>query len=122
MRVTRIFADENGESHFEEVDVPLADGGSIGRVSDTMPATGIILRETDGTYDYSWHNPPQRRYVIMLRGRVEMTVSDGESRVFVPGEIVLLEDTTGRGHRSRALDGTPRETVFVTLDESVDAG
>jgi hypothetical protein len=30
--------------------------------------------------------------------------------------VLLAEDTTGRGHISRALDSEPRRSIFVALD------
>jgi hypothetical protein len=47
-----------------------------------------------------------------LAGQVEGETSDGERRVIGPGTIVLLEDTTGRGHRSRVL-GTEHVVIGV---------
>jgi uncharacterized cupin superfamily protein len=52
----------------------------------------------------------------MLDGSVEITAGDGEKRIFNTGDIVLAEDTLGRGHRSRAVDGKPRKSLFILLD------
>jgi uncharacterized cupin superfamily protein len=76
---------------------------------------GIIFRETDGDYNYTWHNAPCRQFVLMLQGSVEIEVSTGTRRTFYSGDILLVEDTTGRGHVSRAVNGQPRKSVFVTL-------
>jgi hypothetical protein len=54
--------------------------------------------------------------VINLDAAVELTTGDGTRRILAPGEILLAEDTTGRGHRSRAVSGAPRRSLFVTLD------
>ena len=62
------------------------------------------------------HNAPRRQYVINLDAAVVIEVGDGTKRVLGQGEILLAEDTTGRGHRSRAVDGKPRRSIFVTLD------
>lgn len=45
-----------------------------------------------------------------------MEASDGETRRFGPGAIVLLEDVTGKGHVTRILAGELR-CVFVQLPE-----
>jgi len=52
----------------------------------------------------------------LIHRAVKVTASDGESRVIGPGEILLVEDTSGKGHISRAVDGKFRHSVFVTLD------
>jgi len=47
---------------------------------------------------------------------VRITVSDGETREIGPGEILLVEDVSGKGHISQAIAGQMRHSVFVTLD------
>jgi hypothetical protein len=43
MRITRVWEDAEGVSHFEEVEVPLQEGGEIGRLSELQPATGVAV-------------------------------------------------------------------------------
>lgn len=113
--VTRIYSDENGDSHFEQILVPMKDAGDIGALSATQPVTGIIFREVEPSYDYDFHNAPQKQYIILLDGGIEIETSLGEIRIFDPGEILLVEDTTGKGHRTRNLRPEKRRSVFVTL-------
>ncbi len=116
MQVTKIFTGEDGKSHFAVIDIPLTDGGEIGRLSAFIPTSGLVLRETGAEYDYTWHNAPRRQFVFMLKGGVEIEVGDGEVRRLLPGEVLLVEDTTGQGHRSRSIDHQARVSAFVTLD------
>jgi hypothetical protein len=116
MRITRLFTGPDGESHFQDIEVPLGEEGVAGRLSEPVPATGIVFRETSGDYDYDWHNAPRRQYVIMLDGAVEIEVGDGTKRRLGTGDILLAEDTTGRGHISRAVGGRPRKSILVTLE------
>jgi len=116
MKITRIYPDTDGETHFEDIDILLEDSGNIGMTSRLQNASGIIFRETSGDYDYPWHNAPRRQFVIILGGEVDFTVSDGETRRFGGGDVVLLEDTTGKGHYSKAVHGQPRKSIFITLD------
>lgn len=120
MRVTRIATGAGGESHFEEIDVPLRDSGEIGRLSDPVAARSVIFRENDPDYDYDWHPAPQRQLIVLLDGEIEIEVGNGEIRRFSGGDILLVEDTTGRGHRTRALDGGKRHSLFIPLDESAE--
>ncbi|MFH5831022.1 hypothetical protein ACG2F4_07535 [Halalkalibaculum sp. DA3122] len=117
MQITRLYSGEDGESHFEDIEISLEDAGDIGRLSEREDATGIVFRETGPDYDYDWHNAPRRQYIIMLDGAVDVEISDGTVRRFGTGDVLLAEDTTGRGHKSRAVDNKPRKSVFVTLDE-----
>jgi len=117
VRVTRIYTGDDGESHFEDVDIALLDRGAVGALSEPIPARSVVLRETDGDYDLGWHNAPRRQFVVMLSGgSVELEVGDGTVRRLGRGDILLAEDTTGRGHQSRAVDGVPRVSLFIELD------
>lgn len=116
MKITRLYTGSDGETHFEDIDVPLESTGDVDRRSELMKATGILFRETDGAYNIDWHNAPRRQFVITLEGEGEVVVGDGTKRQFGPGDIFLAEDTTGRGHISRAVNNRPRKTIFVTLD------
>lgn len=116
MIITRIYADADGESHFGEMDIGLLDSGPLGRLSRKLPVKSIIFRENDGDYDYDWHHAPGRQYIILLDGEIEIEVSGGEKRTFRGGDVILVEDVTGQGHRTRTTDGRPRRSLFVTLD------
>ncbi|MCS5638137.1 MAG: hypothetical protein NZ990_16575 [Myxococcota bacterium] len=116
MKVVRIYTGEDGESHFDDVEVPLRDLGAIGSISELEEATGIVFRETDGDYELGFHNAPRRQYVINLDAAIELETGDGTKRVLEAGDVLLAEDTTGRGHISRAVEQKPRRSIFVTLD------
>lgn len=115
MEYTRLYTGEDNQSHFEDCVMPV-EQSPTGRMSEKMSATGIIFRENDPSYNLDWHPAPARQFVIMLEGLVEIEVGSGEKRLFQPGDILLAEDTTGQGHRSRIPDGNPRRSIFVTLD------
>ena len=115
MKIIRIFSDKNGESHFEDINIPLRKSGHTGKLSNPIGVKNIIFRETEEDYNYDWHNPSRRQYMITL-GPVEIEASDGEKRILDTGNILLAEDVTGKGHRSRAVNGQKRKSVFVTLE------
>ena len=116
MKITRLYTGTDNESHFENIEIELESAGEIGQLSEKVNATGIIFRRTEPDYDYDWHNAPERQYIIMLDGAVDVEVGDGTVRRFSTGDILLVEDVTGRGHKSRAVNNEARTSVFVTLD------
>ncbi len=116
MRIHNLYVDEQGETHFRDIEIEWVHDGPGGKTSERFPATGIIFRATPGTYDYDWHPAPRRQYIINLDGAVRITVSDGETRVIGPGEVFLVEDTHGKGHVSQAVDGKFRHSIFVPID------
>ena len=116
MRIHNLYVDAQGVSHFRDIEVEWKNEGPGGKTSDTFKATGIIFRETPGSYDYSWHPAPRRQYIINLDAGVQITASDGESRRIGAGEVLLVEDTWGKGHLSKAIDGKLRNCIFVPID------
>lgn len=111
----RIYSDDAGESHFEDVMIPLTDKGEIGFLSELQPVKNIIFREVLASYDYDFHNAPQKQYIILLDGGVEIETSMGEKRSFKTGEILLVEDTTGKGHKTKNIENKPRKSIFITI-------
>ena len=114
-QATRIYSDSNGDSHFENVQIPLIEAGNIGRLSQELPAKGIVFREVAPSYDWNFHTTPQKQYIILLDGEIEIETSLGDKRTFKGGEILLVEDTTGKGHKTRNLQAIRRKSIFVTL-------
>lgn len=110
---------DDGSTRFRDRVVPLSGNLDAMRLSVVLPATSLSFRWTPGTFDFDFHPAPRRRLVMVLEGGLEITVSDGESRIFRPGDILEIRDTSGRGHRSRALDGAPFRSAFVALDDDV---
>ena len=116
MRIHNLYEDASGISHWRDVEVEFAEVIRGSRVSRLQPAKGIIFREVPPEYDLDWHPAPRRQYIINLDAGVEITASDGESRVIGAGEVFLVEDTKGKGHLSKAVDRKVRHCIFVTLE------
>src|SRR6266545_7296120 len=109
MRFTyvRLFSDESGDSHFEDVEVGLeltdfAPPAAPLHVASLGAASSLMLVGADSSWrGDELHPAPARQFVTSLFGEVEITASDGTVRTFGPGDLVLLEDTSGKGHSSR---------------------
>jgi hypothetical protein len=113
----RIYAGPDGESHFEEVEVPTTgtSGGGQSDISDLIPATGVIFRRSPATQYVDWHHAPRRQFVITLAGEAEVEASDGEVRRITPGTVMLADDTWGKGHITRGVGTEDRLSLFVPL-------
>ena len=116
MQICRIYATEDGESHFEDVEVEFSEACQHGSLSAPVAVSKLKFRKNPANYDHSWHTSPGRLYVVMLDGRVEVEVSNGQKRTFQGGDVFLAEDTFGKGHRTRNIDLTPRRSLFISLD------
>ena len=115
----RIFADAEGESHFEDVEFAWEETDFV------PPAPPVLMTALEIASGYSfelvhpgwrgdWHPVPQRLLAVYLSGVGTIEASDGELRDLRPGTILLAEDTTGRGHIS-AVTGTEDMLVLIVL-------
>jgi hypothetical protein len=116
LRVHNLYCDSNGESHWRDIQIEWVEENDAGKLSARQAANGIIFRETQAEHDRPWHPAPRRQYIINLDAGVQITASDGEARRIGAGEVILVEDTTGKGHLSKALDGKIRNCIFVPVE------
>ena len=116
MRIHNLFKDADGESHFRDIEVEWVEERNFSKLSRRLPANGIIFRETSGDYDLDWHPAPRRQYIVNLDAAVQITASDGESRIIGAGEVILVEDISGKGHLSKAVGGKMRRSIFIPID------
>ena len=114
MRITRIYADADGDWHFADAEVPTTSivlfpqlpPFRVNRFSGPTPTKLFDVPAELRVFDF--HTAPERQLAVALNGTVEYETSDGAIRRFPPGEIVLVEDTRGRGHVTRFADGEQR--------------
>ena len=120
MKIVRVYSGDDGESHFQDIEIPLQDLGVKGKLSKLISGNGVIFREVPGTYELDFHTAPRRQFVVNLTGWVDITIGDGTTRRLGPGSTLLAEDTTGHGHTSQAVDGEARTCLFIPIDDSVE--
>ena len=115
--MTRIYTGPDGQTHAEEIDVKLKQGGTSGELSELLKVTGLQFRRTPPNYFVDWHPAPQRQYVITLSGRGEIELVGGKKIPLGPGHILLAEDVTGKGHISRGVGTEDRVSLFIPLGQ-----
>src|SRR6202008_3121914 len=104
MRIHNLYTDADGQSHFRDIEVEWVEERRGSKLSKRLPATGIIFRETQAEHDVDWDPAPGRKYIINNDTVVKTTASDGESRVIAVREVILVEDTTVKGHLSQHVE------------------
>ena len=115
MMITRLYTGTDDRSHFEDIEVPFESREDFGLFTLPEPAKAVFFREIPPGYIYPWHNVVCREYVVIIDGKAEVEVGDGEKRIFKKGDVLLGEDLTGQGHRTRVLGKKVWRQVFVTL-------
>ncbi len=120
---TRLYPDELGESPFEELSVELiptefAPPAAPLNTAPFLGATGTVwVGAPFGWGGDTPHPAPVRQIFITTQGEYEITASDGESRKFPVGSVLLLEDTSGKGHSTRMIDKNGSLVFGVVLAE-----
>ena len=118
MQITRVYTGDDGESHFETIDITMSES-RYGSLSDLFEAEGVMFRTTPIGGELDFHNAPRRQFVVNLSGTVEIEVGDGSKLQLHGGGILLADDVTGRGHITRDIEG-PRHSLFIPLPEDFD--
>ncbi len=112
--MNRIYTGPDNQTHAEEVELKF-NPGHPAEVSKLMPVTGAELHRTAGGTVEDWHRAPRRQYVITLSGRGEIEVAGGKKIAVGPGSVNLVEDTTGKGHITKAIGAEDRVTIQLPL-------
>ena len=106
MKYGILYTDQNGESHFKDGEVGFelinfAPPAPPVGLSSYMPASQLVFFKIPSGWFGDWHPAPKRQFFCCLSGKFELTATDGETRVFGSGDVFLLEDITGKGHKSK---------------------
>lgn len=121
---TRIEATADGGCRFADAEIAavprLVATGVPPMLVGALPSSGGVAYLRSEGFDSVPHPTPAVRWVIMLRGAVEVTVSSGEARRFSPGDLLLAADVTGIGHRSTGVGAAPFECLFIPVDPNWD--
>ena len=124
----RIYTDETGESHFEDLDTELV------FMDFAPPAAPVAIAPflTGGMMQWlsaplGWegdapHPVAKRSLFITTQGEYEVTASDGDVRKFREGSVFLLEDTWGKGHQTKITGDIDMILVAVTLTDPETLG
>jgi hypothetical protein len=119
---TLLFTDVDGRARFRDLPIELTEGKPEARLSPLMPSGGLQLRESPVGFRSSFHCTGTPQWVFILRGRMEIGLQDGSSRVFGPGQHFFSADTLPEGadfdpavhgHWSRQVGDEPLVTAFV---------
>lgn len=124
MKITRFYATADGESRFQEVEVPIdhprpdAFGYTLLQSNASASPSFRFVELPQGMVQ-GWHHAPARQIVIVLSGVMEVGTSDNQKRQCSAGGAFIADDLTGKGHVTRVVEG-PARVLFVQLPETFD--
>lgn len=118
MHYHHLYVDEAGESRWRDVDIavaekPFAPPAKAIELSQAETATSMLFLRLRAGWDEPPHPSPIPQTLVCLRGAIVVTASDGTQRTIGAGDVWRMEDTFGKGHHTRALDGDDFECVIV---------
>ncbi len=125
MKCLRIYATPDGELHFDEVELPTTKTSVHPEaapfdVSASYQASRVrVARIPAGMCEVAWHTVPEPNLTVRLEGSVEYETSDGEVRHVQAGSFALVEDTHGKGHRSRH-SAESQTVIWISLPNGLD--
>jgi hypothetical protein len=120
----RLYVGTDGVSHFSNEQLPLvpAAGGqglgtlSVNRIGDVQ---GVMFAQLKAGSIEDWHVAPQRLLMVCVHGVVEITAADGQKRRLTPGQVMLLEDTRGKGHITHAVGPEDHVALAIPVPDGV---
>ena len=104
----RIFADKEGCSHFETKTIDLEaknyapPAPSLNTSIMASADNSVFLELPIGWYG-DWHPTPVRQWLVLMSGMCEFEAGDGEKVTRKAGDVVMLDDLTGKGHQTKVL-------------------
>lgn len=119
MDYVRIWADDDGASHLEEVTLerevlPAEPGVAELWPSPVLPVEGLrFVTVKASEQEPDWHCGPRRQFVVFLDGWVRLTTSDGCTEL-PAGSVVLVEDLHGQGHVTEHEPGD-RQALIIPV-------
>jgi len=118
LKFYKLFSDDEGESHWQDVEVPLkervfAPPAQEIEVSQAEPATQMMFLRLRSGWNEPIHPTPIPQKLVCLAGSVRVTASDGEIRDIGPGDVWHMEDTHGKGHHTVVTSDEDFESVIV---------
>ena len=117
MEITHVYTDTSGESHFEMIPMIMDEATEKGFVSKELQHVDqVLFRNTFGGETSDPILVSHKVYVAVLQGTFDVQVSSGEEKSFGPGDVILFNDKSGKGHTAKTGDSTVYALVIRTND------
>jgi hypothetical protein len=120
LRITRVYADDAGETHFDSIDLAaqehLQDRARSAGLASIPTTTMVISEMLERRPAWGLHAAPQRQLLVVLRGAFQITTSRGDRKRFQHGDCVLVEDLDGKGHAFEDVGDELLAMLFIGVE------
>ena len=121
MKYHRLFCDDAGESHWEDVEVSLeertfAPPAKEIEVSEPEVAARMMFLRLQPGWNEPIHPTPVRQRLVCIAGGVRVTASDGGVRDIGQGDVWHMEEIHWKGHHTELTSDADFEAVIVQFD------
>jgi quercetin dioxygenase-like cupin family protein len=107
MEITRLYTDNNGESHFDVTPVIMEEKSDLGFFAEIEgKVKSTRLQNTLPHHVWDFHSANSKIYIFILDGSIELQTSDGERKIFEKGDVIYLNDRSGKGHKVTTFEKT----------------
>ncbi|MBO9669719.1 MAG: hypothetical protein J7485_04300 [Sphingobium sp.] len=107
MEIIHVYAGPDGVSHVKRV--------TVTGLPKPLPVTEVRASfVAKGTED--WHVAPSKLFTINTAGDIQAEMGDGTKVAIGKGDLVYLEDLTGKGHITRLLTDVSNLFLMVRPD------
>jgi hypothetical protein len=114
-RIYCLYSAHDGQSRLIEAALQL-DEESMGRMSTGfMGARGWMYGVVQRERCVDWHTAGPGGLSVMLEGRMDIEVGNGDKCTVLPGDLLFALDTRGQGHRVRLAKDS--RGLSVALDD-----
>ena len=124
-QLTRLVVDADGHTDFVDDELPFdrqmhappAEPAGLAHLGEAE-AVSVMRADRDWGGE-AFHPAPRRQLLTVIAGAWHVTTSRGTERTFRVGESLLVEDVSGPGHSSRALEDGSMALVTVLPDRQL---
>jgi len=117
-----LYTDDKGFAQFREEEIPLSEGSPRSMLSELQTSGGYQLRHSPIGFNKEFHCTREPQFVFILSGVMEISLQNGSSKTFTPGQHFYSNDLlpegetfdpTIHGHQSRQVGDEPLQTLFL---------
>ena len=110
MKIVRVYTGADDQTHFQDLQPD-----TFAALASNVGEGPIRVNQGPAKSFSDFHNAPRRQYVVIMSGGMEIEIGNGSKRQLGPGDVLVAEDLTGKGHITRGTGEDPRITLAVPL-------